>query len=220
MQPKNFKGIKICGITQCEQALEIASLDINAIGIIGVRSSKRFVEPELRMNIFSELSTRRPELLRVWVTANLNNQEMTEGIKCKGSPSVIQLHGDESVQRCLELKRLFPNVLLWKAISIKDEEDIINAKQYEKYVDAILLDSWSDVSRGGTGKRIPLKMLNNANFKTHWWLAGGISPEGISEILSQVNPYGLDASSRLEISPGIKDISKVKLLIEMIRINE
>ena len=90
---------------------------------------------------------------------------------------------------------------------------------FQDSVDALLLDAWSSQSLGGTGKRIPIELLNKINYKIPWWLAGGISTEYIEEILSKIQPFGVDASSRLEISPGIKDIKKVSSLIKAVKEN-
>ena len=89
--------------------------------------------------------------------------------------------------------------------------------QYEKYIDAVLLDAWDQRSLGGTGKRVPIELLVNTNFAVPWILAGGISAETIPEIFSRIRPDGIDASSKLEISPGNKDLKKVGSLIHQIR---
>ena len=154
---------------------------------------------------------------QVFVIAN----EKLETIKCinnrSNPPSVIQLHGDESVDYCRELKNEFPTIKLWKAFRLKSINDLKIISQYEKDVDAILLDAWDDKSLGGTGKRVPKEFLFNKTFKAPWILAGGISAEIIPEIFSKLRPDGIDASSRLEVSPGIKDLKKVESLVRKIR---
>ncbi len=132
-------------------------------------------------------------------------------------PTVIQLHGDESVNYCNQLKNELPDINLWKAFRLKSMIDLENTQKYEKDIDAILLDAWDHQSLGGTGKRIPTKLLINKTFKTPWILAGGISAEIIPEIFSRIKPDGIDASSLLETSPGIKDLEKVKSLVHAIR---
>ena len=79
------------------------------------------------------------------------------------------------------------------------------------------LDAWDDNSLGGTGNRVPIELLLNKTFKAPWILAGGISAEIIPEIFSKLRPDGIDASSRLEVSPGIKDLKKVESLVRKIR---
>ena len=214
---KKSAAIKICGITKTSQARKIAQFKINAIGVIGVKNSPRFVPTEECINIFKEIENVSSSIDKVFVIAN----EKLEAIKCINNrsppPSVIQLHGSESVDYCSKLKENFPAIKLWKAFRVRSIADLRNINQYEKIIDAIILDAWDENSLGGTGNRIPIELLINKAFETPWILAGGISAEIIPEIFSKLRPDGLDASSRLEISPGIKDISKVEYLVRAIR---
>lgn len=214
---KKSTAIKICGITKTSQARSIAELKINAIGVIGVKNSPRFVPEEECMKIFNEVEKVSSSIEKVLVIANAKLEE----VKCINNrstpPSVIQLHGNESVDYCRELKNEFPRIKIWKAFRLKAINDLENISQYEKNIDAILIDAWDDKSIGGTGNRVPIELLLNKNFKAPWILAGGISAEIIPEIFSKLRPDGIDASSRLEISPGIKDIKKVASLVREIR---
>ena len=214
---KKSTAIKICGITKTSQAKSIAQFKINAIGVIGVKNSPRFVAEEECIKIFNEVEKVSSEIEKVFVIAN----EKLETIKCinnrSNPPSVIQLHGDESVDYCRELKNEFPTIKLWKAFRLKSINDLKIISQYEKDVDAILLDAWDNKSLGGTGKRVPKEFLFNKTFKAPWILAGAISAEIIPEIFSKIRPDWIDASSRLEVSPGIKDLKKVESLVRKIR---
>ncbi len=214
---KKSTAIKICGITKTSQARSIAELKINAIGVIGVKNSPRFVHEEECMKIFNEVEKVSSSIEKVLVIANAKLEE----VKCihnrSTPPSVIQLHGNESVDYCRELKNKFPRIKIWKAFRLKAINDLENISQYEKNIDAILIDAWDDKSLGGTGNRVPIELLLNKTFKAPWILAGGISAEIVPEIFSKLRPDGIDASSRLEISPGIKDIKKVASLVREIR---
>ena len=214
---KKSTAIKICGLTKTSQARSIAELKINAIGVIGVKNSPRFVPEEECMKIFNEVEKVSSSIEKVLVIANAKLEE----VKCINNrstpPSVIQLHGNESVDYCRKLKKECPTIKLWKAFRLKSIEDLENISQYEMNVDAILLDAWDDKSLGGTGNRVPIELLINKTFKAPWILAGGISSEIIPEIFSKLRPDGIDASSRLETSPGIKDLRKVESLIRVIR---
>ena len=214
---KKSTAIKICGITKTSQARSIAQLRVNAIGVIGVKNSPRFVPEQECIKIFNEVEKVSSNIEKVFVIAN----EKLETIKCisnrSNPPSVIQLHGNESVDYCIELKSEFPTIKLWKAFRLKSIADLKNISQFEKNIDAILIDAWDEKSLGGTGNRVPIELLINKTFKTPWILAGGISAEIIPEIFSKLRPDGIDASSRLEISPGIKNLEKVESLIRVIR---
>ena len=214
---KKSTAIKICGITKTSQARAISKFRINAIGVIGVKNSPRFVPEEECIKIFSEVEKVSSSIERVLVVAN-EKLEAIEYINNRSTPpSVIQLHGNESVDYCYRLKNKLPSIKIWKAFRLKSIDDLRNISEYEKIIDVILIDAWDQKSLGGTGNRVPLELLINRNFEIPWILAGGISAEIIPEIFSKLRPDGIDASSRLEISPGIKDIKKVASLVREIR---
>jgi len=214
---KKSTAIKICGITNTSQAKSIAQLKINAIGVIGVKKSPRFVPEEECIKIFNEVERVSSEIDKVFVIANEKLETIKSINERSTPPSVIQLHGNESVNYCRELRNEFPTIKFWKAFRLKSINDLKMISQYENNIDAILIDAWDANSLGGTGNRVPLELLLNKNFKSPWILAGGISAEIITEIFSKINPDGIDASSRLEISPGIKDLKKVESLVREIR---
>ncbi len=207
-------AIKICGITTVKQAIEIALSGADAIGVIGVMDSPRYITDSKREEIFSTLTKKVPHIERVWVLANTNAKEIDKRINRAGSPSIIQLHGQESKEECKKIKHLYPHIKLWKSFRIRKESDLISAQDFQDSVDAILIDAWSSKSLGGTGKRIDMELLYKVNFTIPWWLAGGISDDCIEDILLRIKPFGIDASSKLEIKPGIKDMKKVKTLIK------
>ena len=214
---KESTAIKICGITKTSEAKSIAQLNINAIGVIGVKKSPRFVTEQDCIRIFNEVEKVSSSIEKVLVIANEKLETIQKINNRSTPPSVIQLHGDETVDYCREMKNEFPAIKLWKAFRLKTINDLQNINQYDDNIDAVLIDAWDANSLGGTGNRVPLELLININFKTPWILAGGISAEIIPEIFSILRPDGIDASSRLEIAPGIKDLKKVESLVRKIR---
>ena len=105
----------------------------------------------------------------------------------------------------------------WKAFRIKNKKDLEKIKPYENFIDAILLDSWNKETYGGSGKRIEQNYLEDISFSKPWWIAGGVSSDWIDVILEKIKPNGIDISSSVEISPGIKDLEKTKQIISEIR---
>ena len=210
-------ALKICGLTDVEQALAIAAMDVQAIGVIGVANTARFVESARRREIFSALALHHPSIKRVWVVADPNPTDLEDALAGEGCPTVVQLHGNETPARCAALRQWRPDVAWWKALRLRGANDVTTAKQYDGTVDALLLDAWNPNQLGGTGHRIPLDWISNQNHNVAWWLAGGISAEWIPELLKDVSPDGLDASSRLEIKPGWKDLQKVKDLVNAVQ---
>ena len=217
MRSKLPIAIKICGITKTDQAQTISSLDIHAIGVIGVSSSPRYVIGDQRRKLFSKISRNSPEIRRVWVVADLSDEELDQALQGDGIPSVIQLHGNESCQRCSELRRRHPNTEFWKALRIRSQKDILIANKYAKEVNHLLLDAWNPNMLGGTGSQLPLAWLEEVDFPIPWWIAGGISAEWVKEGMKCISPFGIDASSKLETSPGVKDINKIHSLIKAVK---
>lgn len=215
--PRPTPDLKICGITDPEQAHAIAQMGVQAIGVIGVPATPRFVEPAQRRALFQLLEEQHPKLHRVWVVADSDDAALEEALNGAGQPSVVQLHGSESDERCQRLKQVYPRQQWWKALRVREPEDLKQLEQYAPYVDALLLDAWSADQLGGTGNRIPLDWIRETELTVPWWLAGGVSAEWVPELLSRVTPQGLDASSRLEERPGWKNLDKVQALVEAVK---
>ena len=207
--------IKICGITTVDQALQIAKLRVDAIGVISVKESPRYVSPEIKKDIFINLKKNFPYIKRVSVVKNIPLE-----LLCKNSfefENVIQLHGDEDLSYCKKLRRKFPQIEIWKAFRIKNREDTDEIELFSDFIDTIILDSWNEKAYGGTGIRIKSKYLEGLKFSKPWLLAGGISIDWLQQILTDIKPNGIDVSSSIEIVPGIKDLNKTKNLLNLIK---
>ena len=215
--PKSNTLVKICGLTSEEQALQVAKLGVHAIGIISVEESPRYVSAEIKKKIFKTLERFYPKIHRVSVVQNCPIDLIIKNFLGNPSETIIQLHGDEDIDYCKKIREKIPNIGLWKAFRIKAEQDLDQIKPFEDYVDAILLDSWNKETYGGSGKKIKSIYLKNLKFRKSWWLAGGISIEWIDEILNDIKPDGIDISSSVEISPGIKDLKKTEELIKFLK---
>ena len=215
--PKTNPLVKICGLTSEEQALQVAKLGANAIGIISVEESPRYVSAEIKKKIFKTLEKVYPKIERVSVVQNCPIDLIIKNFLGNPSETIIQLHGDEDIDYCKKIREKIPNIGLWKAFRIKTEKDIDKIKPFEDFVDSILLDSWDEKTYGGSGKKIKSTYLKNLQFSKPWWLAGGISIKWIDEILSDIRPDGLDISSSIEIYPGKKNLDATKDLIYKIK---
>ena len=209
--------VKICGITSIEQAVQVAELGTNAIGIISVNESPRYISPEKKKEIFKTLKDLYPNIDRVSVVKDSPIESIIKGFLGEPNENIIQLHGDEDIDYCQKLKQKVPNIFLWKAFRIKNKEDLDKIKPYENFVDAILLDSWNEETYGGSGKRIEQKYLEDISFSKPWWIAGGVSTEWIDVILKKIKPNGIDISSSIETAPGIKDLEKTEQIIKEIK---
>ena len=206
--------IKICGITSVDQAIQIAKLGVDAIGVISVEESPRYVSPDQKNDIFRNLKENFPQVKRVSVVKNIPLELIC--IDSFEFENVIQLHGNENLSYCKKLHRKFPEFEIWKAFRIKNREDINEIELFSDFIDAVLLDSWNEKTYGGSGIRIKTKYLEELKFSKPWILAGGISIDWLKQILINIRPDGIDVSSSIEIAPGIKDLNKTKKLLNLI----
>ena len=208
--------LKVCGLRQPAQAAAVAALGADAIGVIAVAQSPRWLEPQLRPALFEAVRRVSPSCLGVLVVADPSDHEL-ELLKPAAGHQVVQLHGGETPQRCAALRQaLGPDLLLWKALRIRTQADLEQAQTYSAVVDAVLLDGWVADQLGGTGHRIPIEWLEGFQPPLPWWLAGGITPERLTPALEALGaslPAGVDASSGVERAPGDKDLARVEQLV-------
>ena len=123
---------------------------------------------------------------------------------------IVQLHGEESPSFCDAL-----GGKIIKAFRVKDENSLTQIKDYPMAW-KILLDAFVSGQRGGTGKRINTFLLNKIENPSQIILAGGLSPKNVRQTLKNFQPFGIDVSSGVEKSPGIKDAEKLKKLFYQI----
>ena len=208
--------VKICGLTQTQQALDIAKLGANSIGFICVERSPRYLTPEKIKAIAISLSS---NIDKVGVFADHSTAEIAAVVKTARLTSV-QLHGTESPDFCRQLRQVIPSdIELIKAFRIKTAASLNDTKAYSDCVDTLLLDAYDPQMLGGTGKTIDWQDLKQFEPTLPWLLAGGLTPNNINDALGRLQPNGIDLSSGVERSPGDKDLSKVKQLFEQLAIN-
>ena len=202
--------VKICGITQPIQGKTIASLGATALGFICVPSSPRYVTPLQIKAVIEQLPQQTD---KIGVFANSSKEEIAQTVAETGLTGV-QLHGDESLEFCQQLRQSLPNVEIIKALRIRDADDLDKSLTYTKYIDTLLLDAYHPQQLGGTGKTLNWDTLQQFSPDCPWFLAGGLTPQNILEALNKVSPNGIDLSSGVETAPGDKDLSKVSELFE------
>jgi len=208
--------LKVCGLRDPRQAAAIAAMGVDAIGVVAVQGSPRFLAVEHRPPLFAAARGAQPGVLGVLVTADPGDLELPTLLPDHGH-QIVQLHGSESVARCQQLRDLLgPQVGLWKALRIRCPEDLQHAQAYAGVVEALLLDAWLPGQLGGTGHSIPLEWLEGFSPGLPWWLAGGITPERVQDVLKKSHPDGVDASSGVEARPGWKDLGRVRQLVDQV----
>jgi len=195
--------VKICGITNLEDALLSAKFGADALGFNFYEKSPRYIAPEKAREIIKELPA---HVLKVGVFVNESLNEIIE-IAATVKLDTIQLHGEETPKSAKELKAK-TNLEIIKAFRISPEFKPENVLQYE--VDAILLDSYSQREHGGTGETFDWDIAKKVQeIFPKMYLAGGLSVENITEAILAVKPFAVDACSSLEEVRGIKNHTKV-----------
>lgn len=207
--------IKICGIRRHQDIEYINEFLPDYIGFIFAKSKRQITSTECLV-LKKELD---PSIKTVGVFVN-ESLEKVISTTLVANLDVIQLHGDETKEYILDLKNKLKNspslkdTLVWKAIRVKGEKDIISGDKLP--VDCLLLDSFSKQSYGGTGKTIDLDIIKSSTIKNQFFLAGGLNIDNILNTLSEVSPYGVDISSGVE-TDGFKDRNKIEKIINCIR---
>jgi phosphoribosylanthranilate isomerase len=203
--------VKICGITQPQQSLAIASLGATALGFICVPSSPRYVTIAQIQAAIAPLSQ---NIDKIGVFANTTIAEISQ-IVTKSGLTGIQLHGEETPEFCQQLRQSLPQVEIIKAIRVRSLEHLQTTTNYTDYVDTLLLDAYHPQQLGGTGQTLNWHKLNQEfSPSLPWFLAGGLTADNILTALSHIQPSGIDLSSGVEHSPGNKDLHKVALLFQ------
>lgn len=203
--------VKICGITNREDAAIAVAAGADALGFVMYRKSPRFVEPAVARAIITGLP---PFVLAVGVFVNEEAQRV-RGLVDECGFALAQLHGDESAGYCQQLGR--PAL---KAIRLKDRGTFLALGEFQgrANVRGFLIDAFSDQAYGGTGQTVDWTLAKEAARSTPIILAGGLTPMNVAEAIAHVRPYGVDVSSGVEQSPGKKDPDKVKAFIQVARL--
>lgn len=198
--------VKICGITNVEDALAAIEMGADLIGFNFYPQSKRYVTPDQAREIIDKLPT---FVDTVGIFVNAAGEHVREVAKMC-SLNWVQLHGDETPEYCDALRWISAKVI--KGIRVKDASDIERANDY--YTDAVLLDAFHPDEYGGTGHKFDWNLVRR--LQTRVFLAGGITPENAVEAV-EVGAYGIDLCSGIESSPGKKDHEKMQRLFENIK---
>ncbi len=203
--------VKICGITNLEDALLSAKFGADALGFNFYEKSPRYIAPEKAHEIIKELST---YVLKVGVFVNESLNKIIE-VAATAKLDAIQLHGEETPEFSRELKAK-TNLEIIKAFRVSPEFKPENVLQYK--VDAVLLDAYSANEHGGTGETFDWEIARKVReIFPKMYLAGGLSAENISEAILAVKPFAVDACSSIEKAKGVKNYAKVKNFIFQVK---
>ena len=196
--------VKVCGITNFEDARVAAEAGADAIGLVFAKSPRQVSIEEA-----GELAAALPDgVLAVGVFVNEEPEEVLRVAREVGL-DYAQLHGDEAPETVTVLRERGVRVI--KALRVRDAGSLLVLERYE--ADLFLLDAWSEKARGGTGERFDWAAAKSLKGRGNILVSGGLTPENVREAVRFFEPYGVDASSSLEDAPGKKNRERVRRFV-------
>lgn len=213
MAPPNAAvRVKVCGITNFEDAQVAAHAGVDALGFVFHKPSPRYVSPEKAALIIGALP---PFIITVGIFVNLSKEEV-ERIAAMSGIHTIQLHGDESPEDCVRFSR--PVI---KAFRFSREAHFPDFSNYR--VSGLLIDSGSGGSWGGTGIPFDWEHLGRylhgscESVRSRLVVAGGLTPQNVGHAVRILNPHAVDVSTGVESSPGKKSEKLIKEFMHAVR---
>ena len=200
--------IKMCGLRRPDDIIYANEYLPDYIGFVFAESRRKVSGKEAK-NLGAQLD---PFIKKVGVFVNEPVRSLITISKQAGL-DIIQLHGDEGEEYIKEVKHETGKEL-WKAVRVRMVKDIQEAQRLP--ADKLLLDSFSEESYGGTGKVMDFAVLDQADIRKPYFIAGGLTVENLPEILKKAEPYGIDISSGIE-TEGVKDREKMLKVIQCVR---
>jgi phosphoribosylanthranilate isomerase len=200
--------IKICGITNSEDALLATSLGADALGFIFYPKSPRCVAPDAAREIIAHLP---PFVAAVGVFVD-EAAAVVQELAAKVGLDWVQLHGQESPEYCRTL-----GCKVIKGFRIKDKSSLQELAPYQGAVQAFLLDTYKKGQVGGTGESFDWRLAREAKKVGRIILAGGLTEENVGQAIATAQPDAVDAASGTEAAPGRKDPAKLRAFFKAIR---
>ncbi len=197
--------IKICGITNLEDALLAAELGADALGFIFYPQSPRHVDPEAARAIIAQLP---PFVAAVGVFVD-EAAAIVQELAAQVGLDWVQLHGQESPDYCRTLGRK-----VIKGFRIQDEDSLHRLADYQGAAQALLLDTYKQGQVGGTGEIFDWHLARKAKKYGPIILAGGLTADNVAQAIATARPAAVDAASGTEAAPGKKDPAKLRAFFE------
>ena len=199
--------VKVCGITNTDDALMAADAGASVLGFIFFPESGRHVEPAAAAAIARELP---PGVMKAGVFVNQDIDFVRRAVDEAGL-DIVQVHGDETPQFC----RKIPGKYM-RAVRVRGSESLAQVDMYDS--EFVLLDTFSERRFGGTGESFDWGLLRGFDLGgRRLFLSGGLNPGNVADAVRAVRPYAVDVCSGVEKKTGIKDPDKVKRFMEEVR---
>lgn len=207
----NQTKVKICGITNLEDARFASGAMVDYLGFIFTESSPRYIDPEKAGAIVNWVEG--PEKIGVFMNQPLDDVNVLA--KFSGI-DLVQLHGNETIEYCQLIEKPIIKVIHVGESSTKEEIET-QVALYSEVADYLLFDTKANGKFGGTGKTFDWSLLNEIADDIPFFLAGGLNPENVSQAIETVQPYAVDLNSGVEEEPGLKDFEKIEQLMENLK---
>ena len=201
----------MCGTTRLEDAEAAVRYGVDVLGFIFYSKSPRNISIEQAARIIKKIP---PFIDRVGVFVNAPIKEVQAS--AEAGLSYLQLHGNESVEYCLQLRQKLPFCGLIKAFRVGEESRAEDFTPYNDCVDAFLLDTYMQGAKGGTGKVFDWSIIKELKLQRPIILAGGLSPENVVSAIAEVQPFAVDINSGVESQPGVKDHARLKEVLQLV----
>ncbi|WFS22574.1 phosphoribosylanthranilate isomerase [Rhizobium rhododendri] len=199
--------IKICGLKTAETVDRAVARGATHIGFIFFEKSPRYIDPDLAGVLADRV---RGKALIVAVVVDPDNDDLDE-IMNLVRPDVLQLHGHESPERVLTIKALY-DVLVMKAFSVRDAEDLRRVEAYIGIADRFLFDAKASKGSelpGGNGVAFDWSLMAWLDGRVDYMLSGGLNKDNVALALASTKASGIDISSGVESAPGVKDLTMI-----------
>jgi phosphoribosylanthranilate isomerase len=197
--------VKICGITRAEDAAAAVECGAGALGFVFWTGSPRCIDPYRARAIVATLP---PLVTSVGVFVNQPGDYVTS-VASLVRLGAVQLHGDETVGYAAGMAT--PVI---KAVTVADPQ----CSDWPAHT-LLLLDVHDPEKRGGTGRTVDWTAAAGIAAQRKMLLAGGLTPENVADAVARVRPFGIDVSSGVERSPGVKDHQRLRALFEALHDN-
>ncbi len=205
---------KVCGLNSVSQMMQLDEIGVDFAGFIFYPKSPRYV-----LNTISKVDLKKAKgsnINKVGVFVNENADQLLSLVDDCGL-YLAQLHGDETPRYC---EKIADYISVIKAFRLRDDDDVLwKIKDYQDIVDMFLFDT-AGAEYGGTGKRFNWEILQSLNINKPFFLSGGIGPADIEALKAfSLTPvakdlFAVDVNSQFEITPGLKDMSKINPFIQ------
>lgn len=204
--------LKVCGMRDAENIIQLAALQPDYIGFIFYPESKRYVG-EIDQNILKKIPS---DIKKTGVFVNESYRVIVDKIS-DFKLDAIQLHGKESAEFCDKFRTVDVEVI--KAVGISNPANFDGLNEYSDAVDYFLFDTKTQ-QHGGSGKTFDWSLLKCYTLNKPYFLSGGLSSEHLNDLsaIQDSRLYAFDLNSRFELEPGLKDIQKLRSFFNEIRV--